>query len=363
MLDITTTALDQPLSFKRGPAMKNRFMLAPLTNMQSHADGILSDAEYHWLTMRSAGGFGLTMTCAAAASQGGQAWPGQLGMFDKRHFDGMKRLAEGIKANESLAMAQLHHGGLRSDTKLTGLDLVAPSDHAKSGARAMLESEVEQVIEDFAQSALRCEKAGFHGVELHAAHSYLICQFLSPQYNQRTDRYGGSLENRARLLRAMISRIRELTRADFTVGARLSPERFGLSTAEMLALAEELMAEGDLDFLDMSLWDCFKEPEEETFKGRALIDWFADLPRGDTMLGVCGKLRTPDDIVRAKNAGSDLVILGRAGIIHHDFPAKMMADPRFMPVPNPVPADHLRKEGLSETFVNYMRSWDGFVAG
>lgn len=352
----------QPISFKRGRAMPNRFMLAALTNMQSHADGTLSDDEYHWLTLRSKGGFGLTMTCAAAASPGGQAWPGQLGLFDDKHLAGMKRLADGIKAENSLAMAQLHHGGLRADAKLSGLDLVAPSDHPKSGARALSIDEVEALIEDFAQSARRCEEAGFDGVELHGAHSYLICQFLSPQYNRRDDVYGGSLDNRARFLRAIIDRTRAITSPQFTLGVRLSPERFGLQTAEMMTLAEDLMAEGALDFVDMSFWDCFKEPEEEAFKGKALIDWFAAIPRHGTLLGVSGKIRTPQDVAEAYNRGGDFIILGRAGIIHHDFPNQMMADPAFSPMPNPVPADHLRAEGLSETFVNYMRTWQGFVA-
>ena len=74
------------LSFTRGPAMKNRFMLAPLTNCQSRADGTLSDDEFNWLTMRAKGGFGLTMTCAAHVQAVGQGFPGQLGAFDDRHL-------------------------------------------------------------------------------------------------------------------------------------------------------------------------------------------------------------------------------------------------------------------------------------
>lgn len=75
------TNLLSPLSFRRGPDMKNRFMLAPLTNTQSHEDGVLSDEEFHWLTMRAKGGFGLTMTCAAHVQAAGKGFPGQLGVF------------------------------------------------------------------------------------------------------------------------------------------------------------------------------------------------------------------------------------------------------------------------------------------
>ena len=87
------TILFDPVTFAHGPSMPNRFMLAPLTNMQSHADGSLSEAEHHWLTMRARGGFGLTMTCAAHVQAVGQGFPGQLGTFSDHHVEGLARLA------------------------------------------------------------------------------------------------------------------------------------------------------------------------------------------------------------------------------------------------------------------------------
>src|SRR5277367_3588052 len=102
------TDLLDPISFKRGPAWKNRFMLAPLTNCQSHPDGRLSDEEFHWLTMRAKGGFALTMTCAAHVQARGQGFPGQLGIFGDLHLEGLTRLASTIKAAGSLAAVQLH---------------------------------------------------------------------------------------------------------------------------------------------------------------------------------------------------------------------------------------------------------------
>ncbi len=88
--------LFEPLSFSRGPAMKNRFMLAPMTNLQSHADGVLSDEELHWLTLRAAGGFGLVMTCASHVQAIGQGFPGQLGIWSDIHMAGLTRLAAEI---------------------------------------------------------------------------------------------------------------------------------------------------------------------------------------------------------------------------------------------------------------------------
>lgn len=106
--------LFEPLSFSHGPAMKNRFMLAPLTNQQSLPDGRLSDEEFHWLTMRATGGFGLTMTCAAHVQAVGQGFAGQLGVFGDQHVEGLARLASDIKAKGSIAAAQLHHAGNRA---------------------------------------------------------------------------------------------------------------------------------------------------------------------------------------------------------------------------------------------------------
>ena len=108
------TALFQPLSFSHGPALKNRFTLAALTNLQSHKDGRLSDDEHKWLTMRAAGGFALTMTCAAHVQAIGQGFSGQLGIFSDDHLDGLTRLADGIKKHNSLSVVQLHHAGARS---------------------------------------------------------------------------------------------------------------------------------------------------------------------------------------------------------------------------------------------------------
>ena len=342
--------------------MSNRFMLAPLTNTQSHEDGVLSDEEYHWLTMRAEGGFGLTMTCAAHVQAIGKGFPGQLGVFDDEHLDGLTRLAAGINAEDSVSIVQLHHAGMRSPAELIGEAPVCPSADEETGARALDHDEVLALIDDFVAAAVRSERAGFDGVEIHGAHGYIVAQFLSPDINQRTDEFGGSLENRARLLFAIIDGIREQCGPDFILGVRLSPERFGLRLGEMIEVAERLLAEQKIDFLYLSLWDVFKEPEEAEFSGRTLMSCFTELARGDVRLGVAGKIRTPEDAERALAAGADWVMLGRAAILHHDFPNRYIADPRFVPVENPVTRQHLADEGLSERFITYMSGWRGFIA-
>lgn len=355
--------LFEPLSFRHGPALKNRFVLAPLTNLQSHEDGRLSDDEYKWLTMRAEGGFALTMTCAAHVQAVGQGFPGQLGIFSDDHLPGLGRLAEGIKKHDSLAVVQIHHAGMRSPGDLIGCQPVAPSEDEETGARALSFGEVEQLIEDFILAAERAQRAGFDGIEIHGAHGYVLCQFLSAETNRREDDFGGSLENRSRPITQIIDGIRSRCGEQFNIGLRLSPERFGIELTEATALAQQVMSAGQIDYLDMSLWDVFKEPADPAYRGRSLASYFTELDRGEVRLGFAGKIRTPADAVRCMESGVDFILLGRAAIIHHDFPTQMARDEGFEPVANPVSKAHLRKEGLGEAFVDYMTTWKGFVEG
>jgi len=355
-------SLFEPMSLTRGPALKNRFVLAPLTNLQSFPDGRLSDDEFKWLTMRAEGGFGLTMTCAASVAPIGLGFPGQLGAHDDMHLEGLSRLAAAIGRGGSHSVVQLHHAGMRSPADIIGAAPVCPSDDAETGARALTLDEVRRTVDAFVAAAQRCDRAGFDGVELHGAHGYLICQFLSPEINRREDIYGGSPENRARLLMEIIDGVRATCRPEFSLGVRLSPERFGLRLAEIRDLAARLMREGRIDYLDLSLWDVFKEPEEAEFKGRPLVDWFAELDRGQVRVGAAGKLTTGAACRRALEAGLDFVLVGRGAILHHDFPRRVEADADFTPIALPVAAAHLQAEGLGPAFLNYMRTWKGFVA-
>ena len=356
----TVSAFDS-LSFTRGPAMKNRFMLAPLTNLQSHPDGRLSDDEYHWLVKRAEGQFGLTMTCAAHVQAIGQGFPGQLGVFGDEHSAGLEKLAAGIHAHGSIAIVQLHHAGMRSPSELIGTTPVCPSANAETGARALTLTEIETLKQDFIEAALRAERAGFDGVELHGAHGYILCQFFSADINQREDAYGGSLQNRTRILFDIIDEIRARCRPDFNLGVRLSPERFGIQLSESLQLATRLMREDKIDYLDMSLWDVFKEPVEEQFHGQSLLQHFADLPRGNVRLGVAGKIKSADAVRQCLAQGADFVFLGRAAILHHDFPQQMRANADYAAASLPVTRQHLRDQGLGPAFVDYMATWRGFV--
>lgn len=346
------TKLTDPLTLRSGATLKNRFVLAPLTNTQSPDRGVLSEDEFRWLTLRAEGGFGLTMTCAAAVSEVGAGFPGQLGVYADAHDAGLARLAAAIKARGSLAIVQLHDGGPR---RL--VDPVAPSPDEKLRARALSLVEIEAARESYIAAAQRAEKAGFDGVELHGAHGYLICAFLSASLNRRDDAYGGDAERRARFLYEIVDGVRAVTKPGFTLGVRLSPERWGIDVRDIRDTAARLLREAKIDFLDVSLWDIRKEPEDEALKGRTLASYFTDLPRGDVRLGAAGKIMSAEDARHVLAMGFDFPVIGRAAILHHDFPKRVAADANFVSRAIPASEADLHAEGISPTFVSYLRAY------
>lgn len=353
--------LNDTIHFPCGKVMRNRFMLAPMTNTQSQEDGRLSDEEFRWLHKRAEGQFGLVMTCASNVQANGQCWPGQLGIYDDKQLLGHERLARAIRAEGSLAVLQLHHGGMRCPADLIGESPVAPSPNETEGARALSTAEVEQLRDDFITAAQRAQKAHYDGVEIHGAHGYILTQFLSSEHNQRKDQYGGSWENRRRLVLEIIDGIRETCGEEFLLGIRLSPERFGMQLSEIKELCELLIADGKIDFLDISLWDIYKDPITDTDDNRSLLEHFADLDYGKVKWTVAGKIYNGKDVQKALAAGMDFVTIGRSAILHHDFPKRVMENPDFEPIETPVTAEYLQKEGLSPKFIDYMRRWKGFV--
>jgi 2,4-dienoyl-CoA reductase-like NADH-dependent reductase (Old Yellow Enzyme family) len=349
------------LVFKNGSKMKNRFALAPMTNQQSYPDGRLSDDEFHWLTMRAKGSFGMVMTCAAHVQAAGQGFPGQLGIFSEIHEEGHRRLAKAIKAEGSLAVIQLHHAGMRSPEDLIGQAPMCPIDQPKYNAKAMRLEEVMKLRDDFILAAKRARDWGYDGVEVHGAHGYILTQFLSAEINERKDQYGGNLENRSRLLFEIIEGIRSTCGSEFLLGLRLSPERFGMDLGEIKMICQKLAAEEEIDFIDISLWDWQKEAEDPAFKGISLLEHFTAIDFKDIKLTIAGKISSASDVRTLLDKGVDFVTIGKAAILHYDFPEQVEADPNFKAIATPVTTAYLKKQGLGTEFIKYMDRWPEFV--
>lgn len=349
------------IQFACGQEMKNRFMLAPLTNTQSHEDGRLSEDEFHWLSKRAEGQFGLVMTCATQVHPHGKGFPGQLGIYADSHMDGHKKLAKAIQSFESMAVVQLHHAGMRSPKNLINGEPLCPSNNEKHGARAMTLEEVHQVREAFIKCAKRAQKCGYNGVEIHGAHGYLLCQFLSATINKRSDDYGGSLENRSRLLFEIIDGIRQNCGDTFFIAVRLSPERFGMDLGEIKAVCKQLVDSQRIDCIDLSIWDIYKYPEYKKYAEKPILSHFTELDYDNVQLTVAGKIRNGNDVSYVMNKGVDFVTIGRSAILHYNFTQELIKNPNFEAQSLPVTTDYLKGQGLGNAFIQYLQNWPGFV--
>lgn len=356
------SAPNTPFSFSNGLHVPNRYMLAPLTNLQSHDDGSLSEAELHWLTMRAKGGFGIVMTCATSVMASGKGFKGQLGLYDDHHIAGHQQLCQAIHDNGAVIFTQLHHAGMRSPKELIQQTPVCPSDDMETGARAVSISEIHDIRDSFIQAAHRAQQAGYDGAEIHAAHGYLLCQFLSKQYNRRTDEYGGSMENRFRLIEEILQGIHDICGEKFTVGIRFSPERFGMEVDEVLTWAQYCVDKGLVHFIDFSLWDIRKEITLADGRSVSLLKKCLSIQKGNVHITVAGKIQTANDVCTTLQTNVDFVSIGRSGILHHDFPKQVTDTANFCPQELPVSPEYLEKQGLSGDFIQYMKNWPGFVS-
>lgn len=345
-----------------GVVSRNRVWLAPLTNMQSHPDGTCSDLERRFLGMRSDGGFGLLETCAAHVTQDGKAWPGQMGVHQDAMTPGLTALVARIHAGGALASAQLFHGGLRASTGVSGrptLSASAVKDGDAPVPRAATEDDLRRIIDAFASAARRCAEAGFDSVELHGAHGYLLSQFLSTHYNQRTDDWGGSLPNRARLIRGVARAVRAAA-PSLVLACRISPENFGQTKGvdldESLQLARWLVEDG-VEVVHLSLWraglNTTKRPAQHA------TNLFREALGERARIVVAGGLWSREDAEAQIDRGADFVALGRGAIANHDWPRRI-AEGREIARP-PLSAEQLQAQGLSPGFVEYVRTWKGLV--
>ena len=358
--------LFEPFTLRCGVVLPNRIALAPLTNLQSHADGLLADAELEFLARRADGGFGLISTCAAYVVRDGKAWEGELGIDRDECLPGLTALATRLHAGGARAIVQLFHGGVRADSALTGEPVWSASaftDGAPEGVvpRAGTEQDIETVIGRFVDAAVRAQRAGFEGAELHGAHGYLLSQFLSRTMNLRSDAWGGDIAGRARLLREITQRIRARCGPGFMLGVRVSLEDFGqakgLDLDESLQVLRWLVEDG-IDFIHISLWDVTrmtaKRADEHPL---ALVR--AIVPR-EVAVFAAGKIWSREDAEETLERGADVVALGRSAIVNPDWPQRVRSSVAIERPP--VTRAALAARAVSPRFVDYLTRWKNFIA-
>jgi 2,4-dienoyl-CoA reductase-like NADH-dependent reductase (Old Yellow Enzyme family) len=266
---VTTTALFSPFAC-RGIVLRNRVGVSPMCQYSSE-DGFANDWHYLHLGSRAVGGAGLVFTEATAVTADGRISPADLGIWKDEHVEGLARCVHLVEQHGALAGIQLAHAGRKASTAAPWLGghpvepgdggwrpLWAPSAVA-FGSRspvphALTEGAIAEVVQAFAHAAVRAGQAGFKVVELHAAHGYLLHQFLSPLSNQRTDRYGGAFENRIRLTCEVVDAVRRVWPEDLPLFVRISATDWvegGWDVEQSVELARVLKARG-VDVIDCS---------------------------------------------------------------------------------------------------------------
>jgi 2,4-dienoyl-CoA reductase-like NADH-dependent reductase (Old Yellow Enzyme family) len=320
--------LFEPLAL-RAVTLPNRIAVSPMCQYSSE-NGLATDWHVVHLGSRAVGGAGLVFTEATAVTAEGRISPQDLGIWSDAHNESLARIVRFIHEQGSVAGIQLAHAGRKASTYRPwdghgavpdaegGWPVVAPSPLAFSEdyavPRPLAEDGIQDVVSAFAAATRRACEAGFRVVEVHAAHGYLLHQFLSPLSNRRRDRYGGSFENRTRLLREVIQAVRGVWPEDCPLFVRISATDWadgGWDLEQSIALARELGPLG-VDLIDCSSGGNL--PQAKIPIGPGYQTPFAERIRRETgmLTGAIGLLTAPvqaDHIIRTGQA--DLVLLAR----------------------------------------------------
>ena len=250
------TSLFEPSEIN-GMKLRNRFVRSATWEGLAAEDGSCTPQLVDLMETLAAGGVGLIISSHAYVQKVGQAGTGQLGIHKDDMIPGLKQMTAAVHNQRGTIVCQLAHAGFFGNEKLSGQTPIAPSaiDGIVEGMRKeMTPDDIQKVITAFATAARRAKVAGFDGVQIHGAHGYLLSEFISPLFNHRTDEYGGSIENRARLPLAVLQAIREAVGADYPVLIKLNCKEFvdeGLQPAEFVEVGK-MLADAGIDAIEVS---------------------------------------------------------------------------------------------------------------
>ena len=354
--------LFQTYTLNNGVTIKNRLAVAPMTHFGSQADGLISDQERTFLSNR-AGDMGLFITAATLVQKDGKAFHGQPEATGEHCLDSLKETAQILQQQGAKAILQIHHGGSKAiDDLLDGLDKISASTNEAEHAREATAEEVEALIASYAQAADLALRAGFDGVEIHGANTYLIQQFYSAQSNRRNDQWGGSLENRMRFPLAVIDAVvavrEKHQRDDFIIGYRFSPEEpgdDGLTMTETGALIDALVQK-PLQYLHVSLWEFDKKIRRGGDTAQTRMQFIHERINGKLPLIGVGNLFTADQILAAYETGwAEFIALGKTVMINPHIATQIREgrEDEIETQLNPTRADHY---GLPDTLWGFASS-------
>ena len=239
-----------------GMTLANRFVRSATWEGLATPEGYATEALTKLLVDLAQGKVGLIITSHACVTQESIAAPGQLGIYTDDHVPHLKKMVDKVHASRGKIALQVSHGG-RYALKLKAVVRIGPSTIESKGevqCREMTESEIDSMVSHFSQAARRAKAAGCDAVQIHAAHGYLVSQFLSPYFNKRTDSYGGSVRNRAKFLLDIVTAMRRTVGDHFPILVKLNSQEFlegGYAVEDMLEVAS-LLEEASIDAIEMS---------------------------------------------------------------------------------------------------------------
>lgn len=329
-----TTKLFEQFPLAQGIMLRNRIVMAPMTTWSANDDRTISDQEDAYYRRRVKG-VGLVITGCSHVSPSGIGFTDEFASHDDSFIPSLRRLADAAKSGGARAVLQIFHAGNRALPELVpDGDIVSasaltgePSPFARCEipARALTRPEILAIVADFGRATRRAIEAGFDGVELHGAHSFLIQNFFSPHYNQRTDIWGGSAENRMRFPVSVAQEARRVIEAHakrpFVLGYRISPEEDvedGLRLDDALGLIDRLVEAG-VDYVHASLASVLESRPIGEIDGQTLAQRIVEHVASRVPVIAAGQIRTPDQAQAAAASGLPLVAIGQGLVINPDW--------------------------------------------
>ena len=300
---------------------KNRVVMPPMATAKADENGHITDEILNYYEKKTKNKlFSTVIIEHCFVDVLGKASKNQTSIADDSTIDGMRKLANLVKSNDSNVILQISHAGSSTGEEITGQQPVAPSaikNPSKSTAelpRELSAEEIEQIIDKFVAAAVRSKEAGFDGVEIHSAHGYLLNQFLSPITNKRTDEYGGDIDGRIKIHLEIIRKIREKVGEDYPIFIRVGAGDYldgGSSTEDSIHAAVEFVKAG-ADVLDISGGMCMFAIDD---KRAGFFDFLAKpiFENVDVPVILTGGVKTGDDVEDILKRGvCDLVGVGRS---------------------------------------------------
>lgn len=332
-MNTETKQLFKTFCFKNGIETKNRIAMAPMTTWASNDDYTVADDEIRHYEARSKE-VGMVITGCTRVMANGIGFPNEYASYDDSFLHGLKKLATATKKNGAPAILQIYHAGNKAVLELIPDNIpvsasavaLVPSVFYEGGvvSHELSHDEILEIIKAFGETTRRAIEAGFDGIELHGAHGFLLQNFFSPHYNQRTDHWGGSAEKRMNFALAVIKEIQEVIKkyADrpFLVGYRISPEEpESYRVRDTFPFIDKLIESG-IDYLHVSLYSLlYQKPIDEENGNSTILKLILNHIDQKIPVISAGGIKQADDAVEAINLGLSLVAVGHAIIINPNW--------------------------------------------